>query len=504
MKNLLIMFLMLGFTGFSFFYTDLPKENIFSISNDVTFDSAYLDANNIRAGIINDGSFHRPSPHEFNDFIWPKDSNRRNIFSSGLWLAGKVNDSVRGEITYNYGECYPGFVDFASQVPMGKDDPAFRIYKVSPLFPDGGTGFDNWDLWPVDQGAPWIDNNGNGNYDPPIDIPLMKGDQNLFCAFTDGYPESHNNYAGGGLPLNADIHLYCYAKINSTCTDMNFMEWKIINKMNTPWDSARIGVWSDIDIPDAGSNMMGSDENLNMGYCYTGGPIEPYNLPRALGFLIYGVNQRSGILMDFANDPRKHFYEPNNIKEAYNQLNGLMKDGTAWINPVNNQVTKYVYNGDPVNGSGWNCVSRLDQRILIGSDLGTVLPLDTIKFKVAVFITPGSTHLEAVANLKECAANLVSITKQNSLLPESFKLFQNYPNPFNPNTVINYELNSANNVLLKIFDATGKEVSTLVNSRQNAGEYSVRFDGSNLPSGIYFYKIIVGKNVASKKMMLIK
>lgn len=97
-------------------------------------------------------------------------------------------------------------------------------------------------------------------------------------------------------------------------------------------------------------------------------------------------------------------------------------------------------------------------------------------------------------------------------LPENFILHQNYPNPFNPATIINYELRSSNFVLLKVYDVLGKEIITLVNQKQSPGKYEVKFDGSNFPSGIYFYTIEAtetstgfGRNfIQSKKMVLIK
>lgn len=92
----------------------------------------------------------------------------------------------------------------------------------------------------------------------------------------------------------------------------------------------------------------------------------------------------------------------------------------------------------------------------------------------------------------------------NGLTPSSYSLLQNFPNPFNPSTIISYTLASANNVSLKIFDMLGKEVATLVNERQNSGSYSISFDGSNLSSGMYYYKLESGNFTDTKKMILVK
>lgn len=89
-------------------------------------------------------------------------------------------------------------------------------------------------------------------------------------------------------------------------------------------------------------------------------------------------------------------------------------------------------------------------------------------------------------------------------IPKSFQLNQNFPNPFNPVTKINYSLPKNSLVKIIVYDITGKEVCTLVNKNQNAGNYAVDFDGSKLTSGVYFYKLIAGDFTATKKMMLIK
>ena len=96
-----------------------------------------------------------------------------------------------------------------------------------------------------------------------------------------------------------------------------------------------------------------------------------------------------------------------------------------------------------------------------------------------------------------------------STIADNFSLSQNYPNPFNPNTKINFSLPVSGNVTLKVYNAIGKEVSNLVNGRMNSGSYSVDFNGSNLNSGVYFYKLEVsGENgqiyTDMKKLMLVK
>lgn len=92
----------------------------------------------------------------------------------------------------------------------------------------------------------------------------------------------------------------------------------------------------------------------------------------------------------------------------------------------------------------------------------------------------------------------------SSEVPDKFSLKQNYPNPFNPSTKIIYELKSAGFVSLKVYNVMGKEVTELVNEKQHTGIYEVTFDGINLPSGVYYYKIEADGFTDVKKMSLIK
>jgi len=100
--------------------------------------------------------------------------------------------------------------------------------------------------------------------------------------------------------------------------------------------------------------------------------------------------------------------------------------------------------------------------------------------------------------------NPVSVNSVNSNVVNNFKLYQNYPNPFNPGTKINYELRVTNYVSILVYDVLGNEVRSLVNQQQIAGNYEVEFDGSNLASGVYFYKLQSGSFSETKRMLLIK
>ena len=96
------------------------------------------------------------------------------------------------------------------------------------------------------------------------------------------------------------------------------------------------------------------------------------------------------------------------------------------------------------------------------------------------------------------------ILELNYTVPSEVSLSQNYPNPFNPVSTIKYSIPEDGFVSLKVYDVLGRLVTTLVNEKQAAGQYSVKFIGSGLASGIYFYILRTNNFVLSKKMSLLK
>jgi hypothetical protein len=100
--------------------------------------------------------------------------------------------------------------------------------------------------------------------------------------------------------------------------------------------------------------------------------------------------------------------------------------------------------------------------------------------------------------------SLTAVTNNGNTIPGSFGLGQNYPNPFNPVTKIDYHVSKSSFVRMTVYNSIGEEVKQLVNSQKAPGSYSIEFDGSDLSSGMYFYKFETDGLVETRKMLLVK
>jgi len=459
-----------------------------------------LNANNIGSWVWNTGVFNQDlRVNNTPGLEWPKNSGKFAIFTSGLSIGTYINGNLRmGNASYN-GEYAPGYVDQTVPTePKYKNGPEFKLYRIV-AGDNAGTNPDyaNWGLM-VPYGAPYIDNNSNGQYDPGTDRPGIKdASQTVFVCLTDADPSNHTTsegFSGGTLPIYAETHLTLWAYTTPGLEDLQFFNWVVINKSGRNWDSTHFGVVVDPDLGDADDDYIGCDLTRNMGFCYNSDDNDGNGQGRS-----YGANPpASG--MDFfkspiiptgnLNDADTSYFPPGSenrvIKRgykqlglssfvyftntgspgpaceqdpssapslAYNYLRGIKKDGTPWVNPQNQQTTKYCYPGDPETGAGWteysgrieNCGGVTggnqvasppgDRRFIFNSGASTfrVAPGDTQNIVVAQFVARGSNNKNAVTRLKN----------QSDIAQKVFDLnFKVIPPPPPPVVQVSYKPNS--------------------------------------------------------------
>ena len=204
---------------------------------------------------------------------------------------------------------------------------------------------------------------------------------------------------------------------------------------------------------------------------------------------------------------------------AQQNLNGVFK-------------LQYVLTEDsliyPQSGGGSNYQHDLVVRDMINGPTGTTLSSGTWT-QNTTFTDTLSTNLNASWLWYKCTLNmfvyrdstgqlfhstvqqaidtslsLITGITNNNNVPEHYSLEQNYPNPFNPTTYIHFSIPKSGNVSLKVYDIQGREITEYFNEFLNAGTYNFEFDGSGLSSGVYFYRLVAGDFVSTKKMILTK
>ncbi|MDH3268054.1 MAG: T9SS type A sorting domain-containing protein [Ignavibacteria bacterium] len=215
------------------------------------------------------------------------------------------------------------------------------------------------------------------------------------------------------------------------------------------------------------------------------------------------------------------------ISDASNASINDVSDATFTIAP-GPMITVTAPNGGELWLAGtdhnitWTRQSVSQVKIEYSTDNGSVW-IDVVATTPAVFgfynwtipNTPSTQCLVRISDAGNAAVNdvsdnaftieeAVSVEDLKSGIPEEYALYQNYPNPFNPSTKIEFAIPSPSQVTIDVFNQLGEQIATILNSNLSAGYYKVEFDASNLPSGLYFYRILSGNFVETRKMVLLR
>jgi hypothetical protein len=169
----------------------------------------------------------------------------------------------------------------------------------------------------------------------------------------------------------------------------------------------------------------------------------------------------------------------------------------GWENTIQVQLHK---GGTSLNTLGFPPVSSTSHTFTVPSSVGD-------SFRISVSNPPGSSiptgYIFDYTNYFSIS-NPIGIIKISEIIPASYSLYSNYPNPFNSSTKLKFDIAKEGLTTFEIFDVLGKKVASLVNDHISPGKYEITFEAGNLPSGIYFYKIISGSFIASKKLVVAK
>ncbi|MDE3056919.1 MAG: T9SS type A sorting domain-containing protein [Bacteroidota bacterium] len=197
---------------------------------------------------------------------------------------------------------------------------------------------------------------------------------------------------------------------------------------------------------------------------------------------------------------------------AGTESNGLLTStdkGKSWSLPTLSGLTVKALIIDPKGRIYAGTTTGKVSAIYQSSDAGatwTETDSGMSKSTVSCFAIGPNGHLYAGTGggVYETTGSVAAEEKVEKAVPQAFSLSQNYPNPFNPTTTIEYAVSSKQYVWLNVYNVLGEKVATLVNETKSAGRYHAKFDGSSLPSGVYFYRIQAATYTETKKLLLMK
>ncbi len=465
-----------------------------------------------------DGSYNRFSGDN-EGFEFPKGSGKHVVFEDGIVWGGfhrgypapKVGGSVYRHALQPGKILSPG----TSLTPPVADDPALMKYRVYRVRPDvrPGIPFDadmearldtseaayiarytpitarqiydqylqDWTAWPAADGAPFYDVDGNGHYDPAVDVPGVPGaDQTLWYVANDLDSTKTMQLAGCppiGLEMQKTIWGY---RSGGALGNTILSTTKIINKSGAAVDSMFIVQWSDPDLGDAGDDYVGCDTVRMLGYVYnadsidgtygrrvpavgfrllegpivTGGPLDTATFgfshrPGYRNLPMTTFNFFSGGIVDYT-DPRSG--AGGNL-DWYNLMNGLTAGGKQYIDPTTNQPSKFCFSGDPtvVPPSGW-----VAQSVFRGGDVRFALVTGPIS------MADGDTQEVVVANLVGLAydrlSSLTALKTSSDEIASAFLHLPPFPSPVMGVSVV-YPNQAQANVVIRADGRGSKAIS---------------------------------------------
>ncbi|MBI1939656.1 MAG: S8 family peptidase [Ignavibacteriales bacterium] len=299
-----------------------------------------------------------------------------------------------------------------------------------------------------------------------------------------------NDNGSGASSLGITTNFYSYSFSSSPDDGYIILRTELVNSTQQNIDNLYAGYFIDWDMPesDYSHDITVYDSEDNFGYAYNAISTNLYAGTALISSNSYGYYpidnaSATGLLANGFSDADKWFTLSNGITNGFNDTTDI----------------SYIISGGPFNipaGGKTNVAFAIAAGVSL-DELKNAIKQSRIKYQL-----------------------ITDVENETTQLPNEFVLKQNYPNPFNPATTIEYVIPgvetgyipSLQQVTLKIYDILGREIATLVNEQQLPGKHSVEFrtqparQGGNaeLSSGIYFYRLSVGKYAATRKMILLK
>ncbi|MBD3233968.1 MAG: T9SS type A sorting domain-containing protein [candidate division Zixibacteria bacterium] len=329
----------------------------------------------------------------------------------------------------------------------------------------------------------WWENDGDGNFTKHV-IDNVDNPQSVFAIDVDGdtdidvvgtsrdqsyiaWWERKENNQGESFVKHILRSDYSYAR-GVYATDMD--QDTDTDILGVSYQLGEVTWWELFDYPacDAEVSMIPDEEPVVIpaggAFWYTGVVGNPND---------YGVNTDAWVTVSLNGYTFYVGRFMNNVIDPYGEISVHLKQEIPYSAPIGD----YIYKSNCGDFYGWQSCD-----------------VDSFIFTV--------TEPEGFPENLEW--NLIGNSENTEPVPEELELVGNYPNPFNASTTISYTLPEASRVRMDIYNLRGQRIETLVDGAQQAGEYFVTWDASQVASGVYFYKLTAGKNTFTKKMSLLK
>ncbi len=412
---------------------------------------AFLDINNVRARILNNGSlFWRGTP---NIYEIPRASGTHALFTSSIWVAG-VADGVLRIAAARYGpwEFWNGLLDENGNA-LADCSLYDDIYKISikdlTNLDESGIITPDIQNWPMELGAPVIDGDGNpDNYDIAAgDRPKLMGHQSLWWVMND---MGNLHEATSGAPLGIEVRATAFAAASDmeSVNNTTLYQYLITYRGESSLEDAYFTIFVDPDLGNYDDDYIGSDSTLHMGYVYNADNFDEggdgyESAPPALGYQILKGPVADGDGRD--NDRDSNIDEPGEMlglssfiyfvngngiingdptssPEYYNYMRGRWNDGqplTWWEDGTNgsNSPATFAYSGNPVIGEGWTELTPGedgisppndpgDRRMVLNMGPFTMQPSQTEEFVFSIVWGRGTDNLASIDVMKAAAAEV--------------------------------------------------------------------------------------------------
>jgi hypothetical protein len=498
--------------------------------------SVWLDFNNVKATVSDEGGFFSNVAASVAGYEIPKNSGKSTIFSGSYWIgaedqfgqlhvsanryswggtqssfhSGPIAESIAyGSI--NYSNQYQNAIWMVSKYEI--DDHIANYQTTGYVVP---TSIANWpgngdvNLGVASQLAPYVDLNGNGQYEPSLgDYPEIRGDRAAYVIMND------ESYQPDGNQLGIELHAMFYQYVTGDFwNDVTFLNLRAINRSNNNYINYRQALYLDFDIGNYTDDYMGSNPYADLLYGYNGDDIDE----AANGQQGYGANPPcQGVVALSHNIANAGVFNSGQDANGGDTLfwllmNNQWGDSSLWMNPVTNDWTNVIFPDNPNLPNGWNELtagnSAGDRRGLITIGEPNLLSGASICSDYAfVYDRSGTTRFENVQNVFNKASAIKTFyndfltfpchSPQFSGVKEQQQLIdiQLFPNPNNGKFTIQTD-HQMKNARIEIRSLDG----TLVyQSRISTTFTPIEL---NVADGMYVVHVFAEDNVIAKKVII--